>query len=128
MPLLMMDMAVLFLLINPSLLTRISNNFRSSIAHTKDFIHDDMMQAIAILQGKHIEQGRATPAAAAALKSRVLLFCGSKLTNGGYTAQAQYPCFFPGRTADSSSSGSQRCFKRCNGWNIWCIFTCRKYS
>ena len=46
------------------------------------------MQAITLLTGKTTDQGRATAAAAAALKSRVLLFCASKLTNGGYTAQA----------------------------------------
>ncbi len=31
-----------------------------------------------------MEQGRATRGAAAALKSRVLLFCASDLVNGGY--------------------------------------------
>lgn len=61
---------------------------RSSIADTKDFILSDIAQAITLLTGKATDQGRATAAAAAALKSRVLLFCASKLTNGGYTAQA----------------------------------------
>jgi hypothetical protein len=60
---------------------------RSTIAETKDFILADIASAITNLTGKTIEQGRATPAAAAALKSRVLLFCASKLTNGGYTGQ-----------------------------------------
>ena len=64
---------------------------RSSISDTKDFIIKDADQAIAILKGMDIEQGRATSAAAAALKSRVLLFCGSKLTNGGFTAEANNP-------------------------------------
>jgi hypothetical protein len=60
---------------------------RSTIAETKDFILADIASAITNLTGQTIEQGRATPAAAAALKSRVLLFCASKLTNGGYTGQ-----------------------------------------
>ena len=64
---------------------------RSTIAETKDFILEDIAQAITLLTGKTIEQGRATPAAAAALKARVLLFCASKLTNGGYTAEAGNP-------------------------------------
>jgi hypothetical protein len=61
---------------------------RSSIADTKDFIIDDITEAIKLLKDKTTDQGRATAAAAAALKSRVLLFCASKLTNGGYTAEA----------------------------------------
>lgn len=64
---------------------------RSSLEETKNFIVKDADQAITLLNGKKIDQGRATAAAAAALKSRVLLFCGSKLTNGGYTAQATNP-------------------------------------
>jgi hypothetical protein len=60
---------------------------RSTIAETKDFVLKDIASAITNLTGKTIEQGRATPAAAAALKSRVLLFCASKLTNGGYAGQ-----------------------------------------
>ncbi len=60
---------------------------RSTIAETKDFILADIASAITNLTGISIEQGRATPAAAAALKSRVLLFCAGKLTNGGYTGQ-----------------------------------------
>ena len=60
---------------------------RSTIAQTKDFILADIASAITNLTGISIEQGRATPAAAAALKSRVLLFCAGKLTNGGYTGQ-----------------------------------------
>lgn len=60
---------------------------RSTIAQTKDFILADIASAITNLTGISIDQGRATPAAAAALKSRVLLFCASKLTNGGYTGQ-----------------------------------------
>ncbi len=59
---------------------------RSTLEQTKDLILADVAQAITLLTGKTIEQGRATPAAAAALKSRVLLFCASKLTNGGYEA------------------------------------------
>lgn len=61
---------------------------RSTIEQTKDFVLADIASAIPLLTGQTTDQGRATPAAAAALKSRVLLFCASKLTNGGYTAQA----------------------------------------
>lgn len=64
---------------------------RSSIEETKNAIIKDIDEAITLLKGKATEQGRATDAAAAALKSRVLLFCASKLTNGGYTAQATNP-------------------------------------
>ena len=60
---------------------------RSTIEQTKDFILADIASAITNLTGQTIDQGRATPAAAAALKARVLLFCASKLTNGGYTGQ-----------------------------------------
>lgn len=73
---------------------------RSSIADTKDFILADISQAITFLEGKTTDQGRATPAAAAALKSRVLLFCASKLTNGGFAAEA-------GNTLVSFPTGSQ---------------------
>jgi len=73
---------------------------RSTIAQTKDFILKDIADAITALTGKTIEQGRATPAAAAALKSRVLLFCAGKLTNGGYTGQES-------NTLVSFPSGSQ---------------------
>lgn len=68
-----------------------SQSVRSSIEETKDFVMGDIDQAITLITGKATEQGRATPGAAAALKSRVLLFCGSKLTNGGYTAEAGNP-------------------------------------
>lgn len=66
---------------------------RSTLAETKDFILSDIDQAITLLTGQTIDQGRATPAAAAALKSRVLLFCASKLTNGGYEAANQLVSF-----------------------------------
>ena len=56
---------------------------RSSIAETKDFILSDIAKAISLLPAT-IDQGRATRAAAGALKSRLLLFCAGKLTNGGY--------------------------------------------
>jgi hypothetical protein len=59
---------------------------RSTLAQTKDFILADIASAIATLPASSkMEQGRATPAAAAALKSRILLFCASTLTNGGNT-------------------------------------------
>lgn len=57
---------------------------RSTIAQTKDFILADIAQAIALLPATGMEQGRATRAAAAALKSRLLTFCASTLANGGY--------------------------------------------
>jgi len=59
---------------------------RSTIKETLDFVLADIQKAIDNLTGASTEQGRATPAAAAALKSRVLLFCASDLTNGGYEA------------------------------------------
>jgi hypothetical protein len=61
---------------------------RSTIKETLDFILKDIQSAITNLPASGIEQGRATQAAAGALKSRVLLFCASKLTNGGWTEQA----------------------------------------
>ena len=70
---------------------------RSSIKETLDFILKDIDSAIATLPAS-IDQGRANRAAAAALKSRVLLFCASKLTNGGYEA---------GNTLISFPAGSQ---------------------
>ena len=59
------------------------NIARSTIEQTKDFIIEDIAQAIALLPAE-MEQGRATRAAAAALKSRLLTFCASELMNGGY--------------------------------------------
>jgi len=70
---------------------------RSSIKETLDFILKDIQSAIDNLPAS-IEQGRANRGAAAALKSRVLLFCASKLTNGGYEAS---------NTIVSFPSGSQ---------------------
>ncbi len=62
---------------------------RSTLAQTKDFVLADIASAIATLPSTSTinttDQGRATPAAAAALKSRILLFCASTLTNGGNT-------------------------------------------
>jgi len=71
---------------------------RSTIAQTKDFILADIAQAIALLPASGMDQGRATRAAAAALKSRLLLFCASTLTNGGYE---------PANTLVSFPAGSQ---------------------
>jgi hypothetical protein len=70
---------------------------RSTIAETKDFILADIDQAITLLPAD-MEQGRASRAAAGALKSRVLLFCASKLTTGGYE---------PANTLVSFPAGSQ---------------------
>ena len=60
---------------------------RSTIKETLDFILKDIQSSIDNLPAS-VEQGRANRAAAAALKSRILLFCASKLTNGGWTEQA----------------------------------------
>jgi len=58
---------------------------RCSLKRTLDFILLDIENAISYLpKGNDIEQGRATQGAAAALKSRLLLFCASNLVNGGY--------------------------------------------
>ncbi len=70
---------------------------RSTIKETLDFILADVTKAIENLPAT-VEQGRASRGAAAALKSRVLLFCASKLTNGGYE---------PSNTLVSFPSGSQ---------------------
>lgn len=60
------------------------NSFkRSSIDSTKNFILRDVEKAIEFLP-ENMEQGRGTRAAAAAIRSRMLLFCASELTNGGY--------------------------------------------
>ncbi|HZL10892.1 MAG TPA: RagB/SusD family nutrient uptake outer membrane protein [Prolixibacteraceae bacterium] len=64
-----------------------SSEKRASIKETLDFILKDIQSAIDNLPAS-VEQGRANPAAAAALRSRVLLFCASKLTNGGWAEQA----------------------------------------
>lgn len=72
---------------------------RSSISETKDFIITDIDAAIANLPSS-MEQGRASRAAAAALKSRLLNFCASPLTNGGYQASNALVSFPSGsRTA-----------------------------
>ena len=63
---------------------------RSSIADTKEFILRDVDKAIEFLPAT-IEQGRGTRGAAAAVKSRMLLFCASKLTNGGWPEEAANP-------------------------------------
>ena len=73
---------------------------RSSIAATKDFILSDIANAISFLPAT-IEQGRASRGAAAAVKSRMLLFCSGKLANGGWAEQA-------GNELVSFPSGSQR--------------------
>ena len=58
---------------------------RSTLQQTLDQVLSDIDGAIANLPAS-IEQGRASRGAAAALKSRVLLFCASPLVNGGYEA------------------------------------------
>ncbi len=74
-----------------TLTTDFSTVKRSTIKETLDFILADIKFAIDTLPETGIEQGRATRAAAAALKSRVLLFCASTLTNGGWAEQASNP-------------------------------------
>jgi hypothetical protein len=76
-----------------------SSYTRSTIQETLDFILKDIQSAIDNLPAT-MEQGRATQGACGALKSRVLLFCASKLTNGGWTEQAS-------NTLISFPSGSQ---------------------
>ena len=64
---------------------------RSSLEETLNFIIADLDQAIAILPASGMEQGRATRAAAAAMKSRLLLFAASPLVNGGLASTATNP-------------------------------------
>jgi hypothetical protein len=72
---------------------------RSSIAATKDFILADIAHAIEYLP-ETVEQGRASRAASAALKSRLLSFCAGTLPNGGYEPDNELVSFPPGsRTA-----------------------------
>jgi hypothetical protein len=72
---------------------------RSSLKNTMEFILSDIDQSISYLPKKgNIEQGRATKGAAAALKSRLLLFCASRLVNGG---------FMPADTLVSFTDGTQ---------------------
>jgi starch-binding outer membrane protein, SusD/RagB family len=98
---LLMNFGGVVLIDKPNTLTQDYQSMtRSTIAQTKDFILADIASAITNLTGQTIEQGRATPAAAAALKSRVLLFCAGTLTNGGYTGQEA-------NTLVSFPSGSQ---------------------
>jgi hypothetical protein len=74
-----------------------STQTRSTIAATKDWVLKDVQLAIDNIPAS-VEQGRATRAAAAALKARLLMFCASKLTNGGYE---------PSNTLVSFPAGSQ---------------------
>lgn len=60
---------------------------RSTYKQTLDFILKDIQSALDNLPTT-VEQGRANRGACAALKSRILLFSASKLTNGGWTEQA----------------------------------------
>ncbi len=59
---------------------------RSTLQETLTQVLADIDAAITNLPKTGMEQGRATQGAAAALKSRVLLFCASPLVNGGYEA------------------------------------------
>lgn len=63
---------------------------RSSFEETVNFIVEDCDAAAALLKSKaEMESGRATDAAAMALKSRILLFAASDLTADG-TAKSKY--------------------------------------
>ncbi|MBW6502088.1 MAG: RagB/SusD family nutrient uptake outer membrane protein [Bacteroidales bacterium] len=72
---------------------------RSTLQQTLDFILADIDRAMTNLPASGMEQGRATRAAAAALKARVLLFCASDLVNGGYEASNQLVSFGTGGQA-----------------------------
>ena len=72
---------------------------RSSLKATRDFILADLDKAITLLPNKTdgtYQQGRAPKAAAAALKVRMLLFCASKLVNGGYQPTNELVSFTDG--------------------------------
>ncbi len=68
---------------------------RSTLQETLDQVLYDADKAIELLPAT-MEQGRATRAAAAAIKSRVLLFCASPLVNGGYEASNPLVSFTTG--------------------------------
>ncbi len=66
-------------------------------------ILEDLETAISLLPKKEdnlYEQGRASKGAAAALKSRVLTWCASKLCNGGYEASNPLISFTEGSRED----------------------------
>lgn len=67
---------------------------RSSLEETLNFILNDIDQAIALVPDG-LEQGRASKAAAAALKARLLHFASGDLVNGGLALTASDPlvCF-----------------------------------
>ena len=73
---------------------------RGTFEETVNFIVEDCDAAAALLQSKaNMESGRATNAAALALKSRILLFAASDLTADG-TAESKYVGYEnPDRTA-----------------------------
>jgi hypothetical protein len=73
---------------------------RASIKETRDFILADLDKAITLLPNKSsVEQGRASQGAAAALKARLLIFCASTLTNGGYEPTNSLVSFTDGTQA-----------------------------
>ncbi len=63
---------------------------RSSFEETLNFILADISTAMNLLDD-NMEQGRASKAACAALKSKVLLFAASPLVNGGLASTASNP-------------------------------------
>jgi starch-binding outer membrane protein, SusD/RagB family len=96
---------------------------RSSIRETLDFILSDINLALENLPAT-IEQGRANRGAAAALKSRVLLFAASKLTNGGYEANNPLVSFPAGSQA-ALLQQARDAAKGCHGWKLWQLCPCR---
>ena len=71
---------------------------RSSLKETRDFILSDIQKALDYLPltRGNSDRGYPTKAAAAALKSRLLLFCASDLVNGGYQASNDLVSFTDG--------------------------------
>lgn len=72
---------------------------RSTLKETLDQVLADITKALENLPAS-MEQGRANRGAAAALKSRVLLFCASPLVNGGNEATNTLVSFTTGTQAE----------------------------
>jgi hypothetical protein len=74
---------------------------RASLENTVNFILSDIEHAITLLPLKEdIEQGRVTKGTAAALRSRLLLFCASRLVNGGFSPADTLVSFINGTQTD----------------------------
>jgi hypothetical protein len=93
---------------------------RSSFKRTMNFIISDIDSAIANLPEKdEIEQGRATKGAAAALKSRLLLFCASDLVNGGYFPEDTLVSFTEGTQAERWQDARNAAKAVIDGQNVY---------